>query len=131
MATTQAKNITVNLTIVISVVLALGTTIINLYKQGNEQRFTELESKITSLEEELEDNNRILHTRISENGSEINSLQINLAGYNANLQTLRSDVSEIKTDIKELIRMKPNNTDSSRMDAILEYIRTNMNEEGE
>lgn len=94
------KSLTISATLAVTVLMSLGTTIFNLYDKSSEQKISELHREI----EDLKQQNSILHRRISENSNTINTLQVNLAGYNAILSIVQTDVSEIKRDIKEIIR---------------------------
>lgn len=126
---TNAKNLTVSITVVISVIMALGTTIVNLYDKGTESRFETIEKKIEHIDSAHNEDVSVLHRRLTDNKTEINALQINLAGYNANLTRLSQDVSEIKTDLKELIRSKGGSSKDTTLEELMRFIKENMDKE--
>jgi peptidoglycan hydrolase CwlO-like protein len=100
---TPLKNITISATLLVTVLASIGTTVFNLYDKGNNQKFEAYDKEIKDLTDQIS----VLHRRISETSNSITSLQINLAGYNALLTVVQTDISEIKSDIKEMIRNKP------------------------
>lgn len=99
-------------TMVVTVVMALGTTIFNLMEKSDEQAMNALkkshDTAIAELNEEIDElkgSDTVLHQRISSVSERQRSLETNLAGYNATLTTVQRDLSEIKADIKELSRV--------------------------
>ena len=95
------KNLTVSITMVVSIVLAMGTTIFNMMQDSNDKSIIQLKEDIT----ELKDGNVVLHRRITDVSERQRSLETNLAGYNAKLDIVQINISEIKSDIKDLSRI--------------------------
>lgn len=103
------KTISVNITVVIAVIISLGTTIFNLYDSNSDERYDGLVADIEAVESDHSNAVSILHQRISSLKSELddleseyNALKTNVAVYNANIMNLQSDISEIKSDLKSL-----------------------------
>ena len=124
---TSFKSITVNITVVIALIMSLSTTAFNVWNDGKDQQIADLKQEIVDIKAEQTRSNEVLHRRISDNSTKINSLEINLAGWNATLVKVESDLSEVKSDIKELVRNNGDDeSESTTIQFLLEELRRRM-----